>query len=408
MDCSCRTVALRTFVRGIAQVHAPLRAAAPISARYQANIYALAAAQPSQFPNQRNPSVPAIAPRGFHTSCARNSAAEAAEASAPTGEDTGRRTSEHPDDSAGAETRHSPKSERSADPSSETETRAPRTDTAGSRPNRPKKEKPTVRPRIAGKEADARRAWRDGGDGDKKARKFRHNKDGESSKDGEFGNDGEFSEGRKFSKDGRFSKERKFSKDGKYSKDGKHNKYSKDGKYSKDSKDKTTEPAADEEPKTREMWMIQKEALKKKFPEGWNPRKKLSPDAMAGIRMLHDEFPKEYTTEALAKKFEVSPEAIRRILKSRWKPTAEEEADRQERWFKRGKSVWTQWAALGKKPPRRWRAEGIVRDPVWNTPRGPTHKNKDERAEAQRRLAWAMKGMEPPPRPAKTETPPPA
>ncbi|KAL2265727.1 hypothetical protein VTJ83DRAFT_6827 [Remersonia thermophila] len=143
----------------------------------------------------------------------------------------------------------------------------------------------------------------------------------------------------------------------------------------------------------KEPWMIQKEALKKKFPEGWNPRKRLSPDAIVGIRLLHKQFPDEYTTEVLAHKFEMSPEAIRRILRSKWTPTPEEEEDRQRRWFERGKKVWSQWAALGKKPPRKWRAEGIVRDPVWNQPRGPTHKDKDKRAEAQRRLAKAMKDM---------------
>lgn len=128
-------------------------------------------------------------------------------------------------------------------------------------------------------------------------------------------------------------------------------------------------------------------ALAQKFPEGWNPRKKLSPDALAGIRMLHKQFPDEYTTETLAKKFEISAEAIRRILKSNWTPDAEKEVERLGRWHERGKKVWTLWAALGKKPPRKWRAEGIVRDPIWNKPRGPNHKDKAKRAEAQRRLA---------------------
>lgn len=146
------------------------------------------------------------------------------------------------------------------------------------------------------------------------------------------------------------------------------------------------------QPRQREPWMAQKNALKQKFPEGWNPRKKLSPDALVGIRMLHQQFPEEYTTEVLAQKFEVSAEAIRRILKSKWTPDADEEIERQERWFNRGKSVWTHWAALGKKPPRKWRAEGVVRDPVWNKPRGPNHKDKAERAEAQRRLAKGLLG----------------
>ncbi|KAK3989566.1 hypothetical protein QBC44DRAFT_241068 [Cladorrhinum sp. PSN332] len=122
-------------------------------------------------------------------------------------------------------------------------------------------------------------------------------------------------------------------------------------------------------PRTKEEWRIQKEALKKKFPEGWNPRKRLSPDALAGIRALHAQFPEEYTTEKLSEKFELSPEAIRRILRSNWEPSGEEEEDRQMRWFRRGKSVWSHWAELGKKPPVRWRKEGIVRDPKWNKPK---------------------------------------
>lgn len=124
-------------------------------------------------------------------------------------------------------------------------------------------------------------------------------------------------------------------------------------------------------PIKKEPWQIQKEILKEKFPEGWKPRKRLSPDALEGIRALHAQFPEDYTTEVLANKFMVSPEAIRRILRTKWTPTPEEEMDRQQRWFNRGKNIWSQMAALGKKPPRKWRREGIVRDPSWNRPRGP-------------------------------------
>jgi len=133
------------------------------------------------------------------------------------------------------------------------------------------------------------------------------------------------------------------------------------------------QPNSTETPRPeREAWQIQKSALVEKFPEGWAPRKRLSPDALDGIRALHQQFPEEYTTEVLSKRFEVSPEAIRRILKSKWKPTTEEDIDRQSRWFKRGKQIWGHMAELGKKPPRRWRQEGVVRDPVWNQKRsGP-------------------------------------
>ncbi|KAI0392480.1 hypothetical protein F5Y17DRAFT_436199 [Xylariaceae sp. FL0594] len=128
---------------------------------------------------------------------------------------------------------------------------------------------------------------------------------------------------------------------------------------------------AEEYAATKEDWQIQKAALKEKFPEGWRPRKRLSPDALDGIRALHAQFPEQYTTEVLARNFEVTPEAIRRILKSKWTPSPEEEAERQERWFKRGMNIWTQMAELGKKPPRKWRQEGVVRKPHWNEKRGP-------------------------------------
>lgn len=113
-------------------------------------------------------------------------------------------------------------------------------------------------------------------------------------------------------------------------------------------------------------WQAQKAALKEKFPEGWNPRKRLSPDALAGIRALNAQFPDTYTTQALADKFQVSVESIRRILKSKWMPSAEEEQDRQERWFRRGVQVWERQAAVGVKPPRKWRREGVVRDAGWH------------------------------------------
>lgn len=123
--------------------------------------------------------------------------------------------------------------------------------------------------------------------------------------------------------------------------------------------------------KQRELWQLQKDALKEKFPEGWNPRKKLSPDALDGIRALHTQYPQIYTTAALANQFQVSPEAMRRILKSKWTPNAEEEEKRQERWFNRGKNIWSQMAELGTKPPKRWREAGVARDARFNKRKGP-------------------------------------
>ncbi|KAI1364230.1 hypothetical protein F5Y08DRAFT_307485 [Xylaria arbuscula] len=166
--------------------------------------------------------------------------------------------------------------------------------------------------------------------------------------------------------------------------------------------DKPQSNADETQPTRREEWQIQKQALKEKFPEGWRPRKRLSPDALDGIRALHSQFPEQYTTEVLARNFEVSVEAIRRILRSKWTPSPEEEASRQERWFNRGKNIWSQMAELGKKPPRRWREEGVVRKPHWNEKKGPRNEypykpDQEARAEyeepaesAQRKLSGRL------------------
>ena len=113
----------------------------------------------------------------------------------------------------------------------------------------------------------------------------------------------------------------------------------------------------------QEPWQVQKDALLKKFgSSGWNPRKRLSPDALEGIRALHAQYPEKYTTPELAKHFEVSPENIRRVLKSKWRPNEEEEGNRRQRWIKRGESKWSQMAELGIKPPKKWRRKGIGKD----------------------------------------------
>ncbi|KAK2001304.1 mitochondrion organization and biogenesis protein [Colletotrichum falcatum] len=156
-----------------------------------------------------------------------------------------------------------------------------------------------------------------------------------------------------------------FKKAGTWSAEGKH--AAKDWRK-KDGLAGEDDPEGGVKPK-REAWQIQKEALKKKFPEGWKPRKRLSPDAMAGIKALHAQFPEEYTLRTLANKFEMSPEAMRRILKSKWEASPEEEEERQERWFRRGVSVWSRYAELGMKPPTKWRREGVTRDPSYHEKR---------------------------------------
>ena len=105
--------------------------------------------------------------------------------------------------------------------------------------------------------------------------------------------------------------------------------------------------------KDREVWQVQKDALKRKFGEqGWQPRKKLSPDTLTGIRALHEQDPERYTTPVLAEHFKVSAEAIRRILKSKWRPSAEKQEERRARWTRRHDRIWDVQSELGLRPKR--------------------------------------------------------
>ncbi|KAI9733559.1 MAG: Required for respiratory growth protein 9 mitochondrial [Cirrosporium novae-zelandiae] len=107
-------------------------------------------------------------------------------------------------------------------------------------------------------------------------------------------------------------------------------------------------------------WGIQKAALKRKFPEGYNPLKRLSPDTLTGIRALHGQYPERFPTPTLSKLFKISPEGIRRILKSNWAPTEEEDKDRKQRWVKRGERIWDRWVELGVRPPKKGKGTGKV------------------------------------------------
>lgn len=86
-------------------------------------------------------------------------------------------------------------------------------------------------------------------------------------------------------------------------------------------------------------WKRQKYALGEKFKgKAWNPVKKLSRDEMESVRMLKRELP-DMTSKDLSDHFKISPEAVRRILKSKWTPSLEEEEDIYERWKKRGEKI---------------------------------------------------------------------
>ncbi|EEP81540.1 predicted protein [Uncinocarpus reesii 1704] len=102
----------------------------------------------------------------------------------------------------------------------------------------------------------------------------------------------------------------------------------------------------------QQQWRVQKDALKKKFAEGWAPPKRLSPDAIEGVRELHRQNPQKFSTPVLAEHFKVSPEAIRRILKSKWRPSEKEMEKRKIRWEKRKDRIWDHMSELGLRPRR--------------------------------------------------------
>ncbi len=120
-------------------------------------------------------------------------------------------------------------------------------------------------------------------------------------------------------------------------------------------RDKKSQP----KPK-RDPWELQKDALEHKFGEtGWQPRKRLSPDTLDGIRALHASDSGAYSTETLSDHFKIAPEAIRRILKSKWRPNEGETDDRRARWERRGVKKWQEMHELGMRPPVKWRALGV-------------------------------------------------
>jgi hypothetical protein len=109
-----------------------------------------------------------------------------------------------------------------------------------------------------------------------------------------------------------------------------------------------------------EPWQVRKAALAAKFGDaGWQPQKRLSPDTLEGIRALHRSDPISYSTAILSEHFKITPDAIRRILKSKWRPNEDEVEDRRQRWERRGVKKWTDMADQGVKPPAKWRALGV-------------------------------------------------
>lgn len=66
-------------------------------------------------------------------------------------------------------------------------------------------------------------------------------------------------------------------------------------------------------------WQLHKEAMKEAFPEGWSPPKKVGRAEMQVMRKLRALPGAGWTADTLADRFKISPEAVRRILKSNWR-----------------------------------------------------------------------------------------
>lgn len=77
---------------------------------------------------------------------------------------------------------------------------------------------------------------------------------------------------------------------------------------------------------TPHAFKAHRETIRKTFPEGWAPPRKISREAMDAVRQLHRLDPKKFNTPMIADRFRISPEAVRRILKSKWEPSVERRA----------------------------------------------------------------------------------
>ncbi|KAJ2874590.1 Required for respiratory growth protein 9 mitochondrial [Coemansia aciculifera] len=78
------------------------------------------------------------------------------------------------------------------------------------------------------------------------------------------------------------------------------------------------------------VWQRRKIELKLKLgSEKWEPAKKIATSSMEKIRLLNSEFPEVWTMQRLSEQFKVSQETIRRILKSKFRPS-EQRTERRE------------------------------------------------------------------------------
>lgn len=78
-------------------------------------------------------------------------------------------------------------------------------------------------------------------------------------------------------------------------------------------------------------WRLHREAMRRLYPDGWDPPLKLSRPAMSLVRSLHEQDPVTFSTDRLAMRFKVSPEAVRRILRGKWKMEEDKQRELEEK-----------------------------------------------------------------------------
>ncbi|KAB5592361.1 hypothetical protein CTheo_4185 [Ceratobasidium theobromae] len=79
-------------------------------------------------------------------------------------------------------------------------------------------------------------------------------------------------------------------------------------------------------PPTPQAYLAHRETIKRRFPNGWAPPRTISREAMEALRTMHAQDPVRFRTPVLANKFKISPEAVSRILRSKWRPSPERTA----------------------------------------------------------------------------------
>ncbi|KAH3660280.1 hypothetical protein OGAPHI_006866 [Ogataea philodendri] len=99
-------------------------------------------------------------------------------------------------------------------------------------------------------------------------------------------------------------------------------------------------PAGWRKDKTLPEYMRQKYALKEKAAKmDLSTTKRLSREAIEGIRVLHARFPDELPSQKLAEFFRVPVVTVAKVLKSKWTPKPHEREAKERKWEERGREL---------------------------------------------------------------------